>query len=454
MSEQQRTIAYRPDIDGLRAIAVLVVVLFHVDIHVLEGGFLGVDVFFVISGFLISSILEKRISNKELSLKDFYFSRIRRLLPASFVVVAATFIAAIFIMTPDDFIAFSKTAIGAIASVSNFVFYAESGYWDTASELKPLLHTWSLGVEEQFYLIWPLTLMAIFAWFKSRVAIAYFVISLLALALSEWMRLTDPSAAFFLFPFRIFEFSFGALAIYIARSSIWKRLLSSTFLRELIPLAGLVIILASVWIYDGATPFPGVYAMPPVIGTMLVLMSAQSQEQYGAVTRLFLSNPLSVWLGRISYSMYLVHWPIIVLYRYETGLELSVLEQVGLLIVTLIASILLYYGIEKKFRLRKSAAGEALKSLSPKAFTGVIVAAGVGMAAICTHVIFQQGWSWRMPAISYTPDIIEAGKQKRFDRIRAGCKINQISQRDDCAMDAEINVLVFGNSHEPDGYNF
>ncbi len=147
---------YRPDIDGLRAIAVLAVVLFHLDIEVFSGGFVGVDVFFVISGFLISSIIAAKAEAGRFSFRDFYLGRVRRIIPPLVATVAVTFIASAFILTPDDFQRFSRSAVAALASASNIVFYLEAGYWDTASELKPLLHTWSLGgVEEQFYLVWP-----------------------------------------------------------------------------------------------------------------------------------------------------------------------------------------------------------------------------------------------------------------------------------------------------------
>ena len=150
------TTGYRADIDGMRAIAVTLVTLFHLNIQSLAGGYIGVDIFFVISGFLISSIIWTKKSRGEFRLRDFYLGRIRRLLPPLYATVLVTFVAAGFILLPDDFARFSRSAIATLFSVSNILFYFEAGYWDTSSHLKPLLHTWSLGVEEQFYLIWPL----------------------------------------------------------------------------------------------------------------------------------------------------------------------------------------------------------------------------------------------------------------------------------------------------------
>ena len=154
-SEAGSLLKYRADIDGLRAIAVLSVVLFHLDFALFEGGFVGVDVFFVISGYLITSIIKHKYENQDFKLADFYARRIRRLVPPLIATIAATLFGAALIMTPYDMVGFSRSAVAALFSLSNIVFYLESGYWDTASELKPLLHTWSLGVEEQFYLFWP-----------------------------------------------------------------------------------------------------------------------------------------------------------------------------------------------------------------------------------------------------------------------------------------------------------
>ncbi|MEL6569905.1 MAG: acyltransferase, partial [Pseudomonadota bacterium] len=449
-----RTIAYRRDIDGLRAVAVVAVTLFHLGFHSLEGGFLGVDVFFVISGFLITAIIEKRTGNGKLSFKDFYFGRIRRLLPAMLVTVAATLIGAAIIMTPDDLIAFAGSAIGAILSVSNFVFYFESGYWDTASELKPLLHTWSLGVEEQFYLFWPALLLLVFVNFAKRAGLIFALISAAGLALSEYMRATDPSAAFYLFPFRIFEFSLGALVIYIGRGGLWSSLSRFAVIRDGVGIVGLGIICASVWFYKGSTPFPGIYALPPVLGTMMVILAGCGDRGTGPVSRAVLSNPVSNWLGQVSYSMYLAHWPIIVLYRYETGLELELAEQAGLAVAILIATILLHYGVERRFRYKAPDPSTGTTSLNPTGFALATLAAGYSLTLVHGHILVDRGWAWRMPDIQLTPDMIAEGMDARFNRTNAGCRIDQIGVKPGCDLDRETNILVFGNSHEPDGFNF
>ncbi len=214
---------YRPDIDGLRAIAVLAVVIFHLGVPGFDGGYVGVDVFFVISGFLITSIIKSKLESGDFSLRDFYSRRIRRLVPPLLVTVAATVIGAGLLLTPYDMIRFSRSAVAAIFSLSNIVFFLEAGYWDTASELKPLLHTWSLGVEEQFYLFWPALLMLIMS-ARARVSFtaAMVAITVCGFALCAWYTTVNQSAAFYLLPFRVFQFSLGALVIPLGESPDYR----------------------------------------------------------------------------------------------------------------------------------------------------------------------------------------------------------------------------------------
>ena len=192
----------------------LAVVIFHLGVPGFDGGYVGVDVFFVISGFLITSIIKGKLEAGDYSLRDFYSRRIRRLVPPLLATVAATVLGAGLLLTPYDMIGFARSAVAAIFSLSNIVFFLEAGYWDTESELKPLLHTWSLGVEEQFYLFWPALLMLVTA-ARARISFTAAMIAVTAagFALCVWYTTVNPSAAFYLLPFRVFQFSLGALVI-------------------------------------------------------------------------------------------------------------------------------------------------------------------------------------------------------------------------------------------------
>ncbi|WP_028302540.1 acyltransferase family protein [Oceanospirillum beijerinckii] len=200
--------SYRLDIDGLRALAVLLVLGFHLNLELISGGHIGVDAFFVLSGFLITSILVEQISQNQFSIRQFYLRRIQRLFPALYTTVLLTFIAAAFILLPNNFEQFARSAIAAIFSLSNVLFWAESGYWDIASESKPLLHTWSLGVEEQFYLVWPVLLLVLIR-LKLPVLRILTAITALGFLLSYFYSQFDLSGAFYLLPARVFQFSAG-----------------------------------------------------------------------------------------------------------------------------------------------------------------------------------------------------------------------------------------------------
>jgi len=201
---------YRPDIDGLRAIAVLLVLFFHLDVTGFSAGWLGVDVFFILSGFLVTSIISVKIGQETFSFKDFYIRRIRRLFPALFATVFLTFIAGAFILVPADFQALSKSALGAVFSISNMVFWSEAGYWDQASHLKPLLHTWSLSVEEQFYLVWPALIFLCGGTRSKKTLLILAGLGILSYLAGIAFR-DSISAVFYIFVFRIFEFAAGGV---------------------------------------------------------------------------------------------------------------------------------------------------------------------------------------------------------------------------------------------------
>jgi peptidoglycan/LPS O-acetylase OafA/YrhL len=445
---------YRADIDGLRAIAVLSVVLFHLDFQRFQGGYVGVDVFFVISGYLITSIIKHKYENHEFRLAEFYARRIRRLVPPLIATIAATLLGAALIMTPYDMIAFARSAAAALFSLSNIVFYLEAGYWDTASELKPLLHTWSLGVEEQFYLFWPAFIVALlglrrFVSFGTSLA----VVSLLGAALCIWYTDIDQAAAFYLLPFRVFQFAVGALLIPVAAacqgsSGIPRRSSSAAFW------SGLLAIFISVVALGENTIFPGWAVLLPTVGAALVLLSGTLPGQLDAAARALMQNPVSIWLGRVSYSMYLVHWPLIVLFRYQYGLELAFTDQLVLATGTLLATCALHYGIERRFYQRAEATADIPHVLSGGRFAlRTLVVAGV-LAMIAASAWKGDGWQWRFPSTTLSADQIKQGFQDRFRKAKDACQFANARSIGHCDFEAASQLLVLGDSTVVDTYNF
>jgi peptidoglycan/LPS O-acetylase OafA/YrhL len=299
---------YRPDIDGLRGIAVLAVILFHAGVERVPGGFIGVDVFFVISGYLITSPILEDIEKGRFSIVRFYERRARRLLPALFVVLLFTSITAYRTLLPQDLQDYAASMFGTLFFASNFVFWKESGYFDRPAETKPLLHTWSLGVEEQFYLFLPLFLFLIWRCFRKRYTLAIAVTLLISFGASTVFVRTAPKAAFYLAPFRIWELLTGAiLALHVLPEK------SNPVLAGVLGISGLALIGYGAIAFTRTTPFPGPHALVPVLGAGLVIYSGSMGRN--VITRALSLKPM-VLVGLISYSLYLWHWVLLVFARY------------------------------------------------------------------------------------------------------------------------------------------
>ncbi len=333
-------LAYRPDIDGLRALAVLPVLFFHVGIPGFEGGYVGVDVFFVISGFLITCILDAELESGKFSFYNFYERRIRRLGPAAAVVVAATAAVGSVLLLPSALrdLGQSMVAVGLFAS--NFLFWREAGYFDGPAELKPLLHTWSLTVEEQFYLVFP-PLLLLLKNLRRRTTVlgALAVVSLLA---SVLMVVLDASTAFYLLPFRAWELLLGSL-LALGAVSPPPGLAQATRLG----LAGLVLVLLPVFVYDGSTPFPGLAALPPCLGTAMLIHAGQVE---GTPSGRLLGHKSLVFIGKTSYSLYLWHWPIVVFARLLLPEGFSPVHVAAMTVASLVAGALSWRFVEQPFR--------------------------------------------------------------------------------------------------------
>ncbi len=333
---------YRADIDGIRAIAVTAVILFHYGVIGFSGGFVGVDVFFVLSGYLISSIIFDKLEKGRFEFGNFYFRRIRRLFPVYVVVMAVTFALAYAFMLPREFREFGQSLVASTVYISNILFFLEAGYFDTASHLKPLLHTWSLSVEEQFYVIFPFV-----AWLCARLSrknlFIFFAILTLAsfIAAVSYIK-TDTSAVFYLYPFRAWEMFLGTL---LATRFIPP--IASRTWNNITAIAGLLLILLSTFLYTDKTLFPGATAFIPCFGTALLIYSGNAHQGW---VQQILSSSIPVYIGKLSYSLYLWHWPLYVIYAYISPEGLSKLDVVMIAIATVAASYLSYRYIETPFR--------------------------------------------------------------------------------------------------------
>jgi len=324
------TPSYRADIDGLRAIAVLAILLFHVGVDGFGGGYVGVDIFFVISGFLITTIIVREIDAGSFSVARFYERRVRRILPALVVLIVATLAAGCLLLAPAQLEELAKSALATSVFASNVFFFTGTGYFDGPSEAKPLLHTWSLAVEEQFYILFPWLLLLIAK--RWRLAPPVLGLALLSLVACVVMTRLDASAAFFLFPFRAWELLTGAI---LALGVLPQ--LESAGRRNAVAIAGLSLVLASVFVLEPSTPFPGYAALLPTAGTAMVIHAGSGGDS--AVARALGVRPL-VFVGLVSYSLYLWHWPIVVyakqyLINEPTDLQAALIVVASLLLATL-----------------------------------------------------------------------------------------------------------------------
>lgn len=359
------TRAYRPEIDGLRALSIVPVVLFHAGIWPFSGGYVGVDVFFVISGYLISSILIADLEASRFDLLTFYERRARRILPALFAVMAACLPFAWLWLSPRDLHSFAASVTAVVTFSSNITFWLTSGYFDPDSNLRPLLHTWSLAVEEQYYVIYPLLLWWLWGLGRRRVIALLAGLLAVSLALAEWASHVEPSAAFYLLPTRAWELLVGAL-VALASPARSTSVPARRWLAESAAAAGIGLIGYSVFAFDEHTPFPGVNALVPTLGAAAVILWATPVTLAGRL----LSTRLCVGIGLISYSAYLWHQPLIAFARHRSLIEPTAVEMSALCLITFGAAFLSWRYVEQPFR-DKRAVGRRT----------VFTTAGIGSAA-------------------------------------------------------------------------
>lgn len=307
---------YRREIDGIRAIAVVPVILFHAGYAAFGGGYVGVDVFFVISGYLITSIIIADQQAGNFSIVGFYERRVRRILPALFFVLLVCLPFAWFWLAPDDLKRFSEDLAAVAVFASNIEFWREANYFDGPAILKPLLHTWSLAVEEQYYVVFPVLLIACWRFGTRALFGLMIVLAVASLAVAQWASLKHPAFAFYFLPTRGWELLIGAIiAVFHFVKPEWKTAPVKPVIAELFGLVGLALIAYAVFAYDNNTPFPGVYALAPTVGTALLILFATPKTIVGRV----LGHPILVGIGLISYSAYLWHQPLFAFARLHSA---------------------------------------------------------------------------------------------------------------------------------------
>ena len=339
---------YRSEIDGLRAVAVIPVILYHAGFETFRGGYVGVDVFFVISGYLITSIILSQMDEGRFSLVNFYERRARRILPALFFVMAVCIPFAWMWLLPRDMKEFGESLVAVATFSSNILFWHESGYFDIAAELKPLLHTWSLAVEEQYYILFPPFLMLMWKFGKRWMLAILVAAALLSLGLAQWGAYNLPSATFYLLPTRGWEILLGSFIAFY-----FNRFPSAGFSdagNQLLSLAGLVMIALATFTFSKQTPFPSLYALVPTLGTVLVILFTRPGT---VVFRLF-SNRIMVGIGLISYSAYLWHYPVLAFARQKYVLESSYGFMALAAASSLLLGFLSWKYVEKPFRYSKN----------------------------------------------------------------------------------------------------
>jgi peptidoglycan/LPS O-acetylase OafA/YrhL len=335
---------YRREIDGLRALAVLPVILFHAGFETFSGGFVGVDVFFVISGYLITTIILTELEQSKFSIIDFYERRTRRILPALFLVMLVCIPLAWFWLLPSYMKEFSQSLVAVPIFISNILFWRETGYFETAAELKPLLHTWSLAVEEQFYVLFPLFLMLFWKLGKRWILIALGLVFIISLFLAQWLAYAKPSASFYLLPTRGWELIIGALvAFYLSQAN---RKEFGRGISEVGGWLGVTLIFFAVFFFSKATPFPSFYTLIPTLGTVLIILFATKQNTVGQ----FVGNKAFIGIGLISYSAYLWHQPLFAFARHNGYSNSDTLVFLFLSVFSILLAYISWKFVETPFR--------------------------------------------------------------------------------------------------------
>lgn len=425
---------YRKDIDGLRAIAVLAVILNHAKIPGFSGGYVGVDVFLVISGFLITGIIAREIKDGRFSLIKFYERRIRRILPALSVLSVSVLTAGFVLFDMEKLQALAKSLIATTLFFANINFWMESGYFDTPSQLKPLLHTWSLSVEEQFYILFPIILLVSTRHinkYKNLVLISIFAGSL---GIAAYQVVQNQITAFYLAQFRIWELITGAiLAINIDNSTVSPKIAGG------FSLFGIIMLGVPIFFYSEHTAFPGLAALPPVAGTAAVLYG---NAKHHGVTRKLLELPILTFIGKISYSLYLWHWPLLVFIKLYLIRPTTLAENFYIIGLIFIISTISWRFVESPFRAQNFLNTKNVYKLAFAAISFLLISSG--------SIYIFDGFLYTSGLVG-TASITSDDRQWSFEE----CDVNSLDAPEEiptCRLGNSpqpATVIIWGDSHAP-----
>lgn len=429
---------YRPDIDGLRAVAVLAVIGFHANSRLVPGGFAGVDIFFVISGFLISGLIYRKLEEGTFSFADFYTRRIKRLLPAYIVVALFTLAVSTYLLIPNDFIFYTSSLSASWGFASNIFFSMLSwGYFGQRTEEFPLLHTWSLSVEEQFYFVFPILLIFLYRNFRKHIASILFVAGLIFLAISEMK--TGKVGTYFLLPYRAHELILGVLSFFSVRAVP----LQSERISNILAFIGMALVLGSLAFITRTLPYPGVNSLFPCLGAALLIYACSGPN----VMRAALSNKILVFVGLISYSLYLWHWPIFSFLRYRQ-IELTFLTSMVAVIASFLLAFLTWKYVEQPIR------NDGKITFRP-AFLKYYVLPSVAFLVLGLYSYLTEGMPQRfsgelrqlVASYSFERDLtracsVRAGEYKTvsLEYLTDHCAFGEMNR-------VRADVLLFGDSH-------
>ncbi len=435
MTENSRSTDFRPELQGIRALAVVAVLMFHFKLLGVVGGFAGVDLFFVLSGFLITGMLRRTQDQpwKE-ALISFYSKRFWRISPALLFTLLITIIAGWFIFLPQDYSRLGLSAAYSSVFLSNLFFSGEAGYFDTASSFKPLLHTWSLAVEAQFYLLWPI-LFYLTRWMGEKLQTALvWIVLLVSFLAAQVFAFTDPAVSFYTMPMRLWEFATGALCTH-PRAGFWmgKWRLNNSFAK----IAALIIIVACFFFYDASLLWPAPNAILPVCATALLIVPDEKLRSNSSseITTAILSWPPIVWFGKISYSLYLVHWPIVTMANTVLWPEPQMWLRVLLMVLCVPLAWLMFTFVEQPFRHSWKDWQLVKQFLVPTLFVAVIVSSSQFLQS-------KQGFVNRFPK--------ELRAELSGDFALRDMK-GEVKCTDDCPklneVDIKKKVFLWGDSH-------
>lgn len=345
---QGKPIDYRADVDGLRAVAVMVVVLFHAGFEQLSGGYIGVDVFFVISGYVIMLSLLHMLNNGRFSITEFYYRRAKRIMPALFFTLLLTSVAAHTFFLPELYEQYLQSLIAALTFLSNVFFWKTTNYFGSAAELKPLLHTWSLSLEEQYYLFAPLYVAAVYKWFNKNWYWALYPPLITSFLLSCFLMDKAASANYFMLPTRGWEILLGAV---LAAAPPFK--VRSLLLANLLSISGIALIAYTAFYFDKSTVFPGYSALLPCLGAAAIILAGSLIPARTYLVGKGLAFRPVVYVGLLSYSLYLVHWPVTVFFKYYRLAPLTLWDSLMVIGLSFLLALISYYLVERPFRKRE-----------------------------------------------------------------------------------------------------